>query len=183
MYCICITLAIYFPTGFRAECTLPARAEAVLPPLSFRRLVHNRREPCLTCDQEQASKQPYMPKLSDAARHRTRTISFRTSEQTEYAIDLMARKHGLTKTAVLQFALRHLLRDPNEGLALADGSRVSFEKIATETWSPDAAARLERLAERYPDLLSADEHDQLAPKREKGRSGAPRVPGHAVEKL
>ena len=84
-----------------------------------------------------ARRQHPMPKLSDSARHRTKTISFRTSEQTEYAIDLIARKHGITKTAVLQFALRHFLRDANEGLSLAEGAKVSFEQVVRETWAPD----------------------------------------------
>jgi len=114
-----------------------------------------------------------MPKLSDSARHRTKTISFRTSEQTEYAIDLIARKHGITKTAVLQFALRHFLRDANEGLSLAEGAKVSFEQVVRETWAPDPSARLARLAERYPELLSDDERVSQGPKRAKQKSGRP----------
>jgi hypothetical protein len=115
-----------------------------------------------------------MPRLSDPAQHRSRTISFRTTEQTEYAIELIARKHGITKTAVLQFALRHFLRDANEGLSLAQGTKVSFEQVVRETWAPDASARLARLAERYPELLSDGERESQGPtKRPKRRSGRP----------
>lgn len=85
-------------------------------------------------------------------------ISLRLSPRTYFGLTLLARKRHCTLTAAVELAVTRAIADEVDGLVERRGKETV--NILDQTWDPDEADRVVKLAMMYPALLHY-EQDKL----------------------